>query len=128
MLCRRRGTTPLYEQRHLSQQGIRMRMYAKTIGCTAIAVTLTLLGSPLAHADDASFVRDAKALGFQQNSVNLLSSGRSVCYVLRLGNRNPQEITDRIARFLNVSGDLAHQFTVLSVNEWCPQYSNLYGV
>jgi hypothetical protein len=103
-----------------------MRMYAKTIGCTVMAVTLTLLGSPVAYADDASFVRDTKALGFQQNSVNLVSTGQSVCNFLRL-NRDPGQITDRIARYLSVDSDLARRFLVLSVDEYCPQRSAQIG-
>ena len=41
-----------------------MRKLAATIGCAVASVALLLPGAPAAHADDASFVRDAKALGF----------------------------------------------------------------
>ena len=42
-----------------------MRFGSLKAGCAALGLTtLTLVGSPAAQADDASFVRDAKALGF----------------------------------------------------------------
>jgi Protein of unknown function (DUF732) len=103
-----------------------MRLYALVIACAATGVTLTLLGSPAAQADDASFVRDAQARGIQQASANLISTGQSACYYLWL-NRDPGQITDRIRRYLNVEPDVARQFFVLSVNEYCPQYSGQVG-
>jgi hypothetical protein len=103
-----------------------MRMYALTIGSVITGLTLTLLGSPVAQADDASFVRDTQALGFIQASQNLISTGRSACYFLSI-NRDPGEITERIKRYLNVDPDLAHQFFVLSVNEYCPQFGGAIG-
>jgi hypothetical protein len=103
-----------------------MRMYALTMGSVITGLTLTLLGSPVAQADDASFVRDTQALGFIQASQNLISTGRSACYYLWL-NRDPGQITDRIKRYLNVDPDLAHRFFVLSVNEYCPQYGAQTG-
>ena len=104
-----------------------MRMYALKMGCAMAAVTLTLLGSPVAHADDASFVHDTQALGFIQASQNLISTARSACYFLGFYNRDPDQISDRIKRYLNVDPDMAHRFLVLSVNEYCPQYDGRVG-
>lgn len=111
-----------------------MRTCARTIGAILTGVTLALMGSPVAQAnpdpegDDASFIDQAHALGFTLLSdVNLISAGRSVCYVLRLGNRPPEEISARIARSLAVSEDQARQFSLLSANEWCPQWSALFA-
>jgi hypothetical protein len=98
-----------------------MRMYAVVVACAMTGVTLTLLGSPVARADDASFVRDSQALGIQQASDNLISTGLSACYFLSI-NRDPGEVTERIKRYLNVDPDVAHQFFVMSVNEYCPQF------
>jgi hypothetical protein len=104
-----------------------MRMYALKMGCAMTAVTLTLLGSPVAQADDASFVHDTQALGFIQASQNLISTARSACYFLGFYKRDPDEITDRIKRYLNVDPDMAHRFFVLSVDEYCPQYDAQIG-
>jgi hypothetical protein len=98
-----------------------MRIRALVMVCATTGVTLMMLGSPVAQADNASFVSDTQALGFQQASDNLISTARSACYFLSL-NRDPGQITDRIGRYMNVDSDLAHRFFVLSVNEYCPQY------
>jgi hypothetical protein len=103
-----------------------MRLYALVKACAVTGVTLTLLGSPVAQADNASFVRDTQALGFIQASQNLISTGESACYFLRL-NRDPGQVTDRIRRYLNVDPDMARQFLVRAVNEYCPQYSGRVG-
>jgi hypothetical protein len=103
-----------------------MRLYALAKACAMTGVTLTLLGSPAAQADNASFVRDAQARGIVQASENLISTARSACYYLWL-NRDPGQITDRIRRYLNVEPDVARQFFVLSVNEYCPQYAAQIG-
>jgi hypothetical protein len=103
-----------------------MRRYALVMACTIAGVVLTLVGSPVAQADNASFVRDTQALGFQQTSDNLISTARSACYFLSL-NRDPGQITDRIERYLNVDSDLAHQFLILSINEYCQQYGGQIG-
>lgn len=49
-----------------------------------MGMTLTLLGSPMAQADDASFARNAKSIGFTQASDNLISTGQSACYFFSL--------------------------------------------
>jgi hypothetical protein len=116
----------LAEQRHLMQKGIRMRLYALVMASAMTGVTLTLLGSPVAQADNASFVRDIQARGFQQASDNLISTGKSACYFLWL-NRDPGQIAERIGRYLNVDPDRGRQFLVLAVNEYCPQYSGQVG-
>jgi hypothetical protein len=103
-----------------------MRLYALVMACAMTGVTLTPLGSPVAQADNASFVRDIQARGFQQASDNLISTGESACYFLSL-NRDPGQVTDRIKRYLNVDPDMARQFFVLAVNEYCPQYSGQAG-
>jgi hypothetical protein len=104
-----------------------MRMRSLTVGGAAIGVTLGLLGSPVAQADDASFVRSAQALGFVQQSDNLISTAQSACYFL-LRNRDPQEVEQRILRYTRVpQPSQAHQFFVLAVNEYCPQYADVVG-
>jgi hypothetical protein len=108
------------------QKGIRMRLYALVMASAMTGVTLTLLGSPVAQADNASFVRDIQARGFQQASDNLISTGKSACYFLWL-NRDPGQIAERIGRYLNVDPDRGRQFLVLAVNEYCPQYSGQVG-
>ena len=104
-----------------------MRMYALKMGCAMTAVTLTLLGSPVAQADDASFVHDTQAIGFIQASQNLISTARSACYFLGFYRRDPGQITDRIMRYLSVDADMAHRFLLLAVDEYCPQYDAQIG-
>lgn len=104
-----------------------MRMYALKMGCAMTAVTLALLGSPVAQADDASFVHDTQAIGFIQASQNLISTARSACYFIGFYRRDPGQITDRIMRYLNVDADMAHRFLVLAVDEYCPQYDAEIG-
>jgi hypothetical protein len=89
-------------------------------------LAFTLLGSPVAQADNASFVSDAKALGFQQSSDNLISAGQSACYFLSR-NRDPDQVAERIGRYLSVDMDLAHRFLALSVTEYCLQYGGAIG-
>lgn len=96
-----------------------MRIHELAIGCGAVGVALSILGSPMAKADDASFMRDVKALGFQQASANLISTAQSACYFLGPRHRDPAEVEQRVARYLQVKPDLAHQFLVLAVNEYC---------
>jgi hypothetical protein len=98
-----------------------MRTYATAVGCTLMGIALALLGSPTAQADDTSFVLAARSLHFQQNSQNLISTGRSVCYFISL-NRDPGEIRDRVARYTRVDPDQARQFFALAINEYCPQF------
>ncbi|MDQ2638935.1 MAG: DUF732 domain-containing protein [Actinomycetota bacterium] len=92
-----------------------------------MGVTLALLGSPVAQADNDSFVTNAKALGFQQDSDNLISTARSACYFLSR-NRHPAQVAERIMRYTSVDSGLARQFLALSVNEYCPQYGGQIGV
>jgi hypothetical protein len=101
-------------------------MCALTIGCVVMGVTLTLLGSPVAQADDAGFVRDAKALGFVQAPDNLISTAQSACYFLSR-NRDPGQVEERILRYTRVEPGQAHQFFALAVNEYCPQFAVAVG-
>jgi len=103
-----------------------MRMFAKRGGCVVIAATLAVLGSPTAHADDASLVRNARELGFRVSAVNVISMAQSACYFLSR-NRDPGQVADRIMRYGNVELDSAHRFLDLSVNEYCPQYAAQVG-
>lgn len=104
-----------------------MRMRAILTGCFAIGVTLGPLATPVAQADDASFVHSAKALGFVQASDNLISTAQSACYFL-VRNRDPQEVEQRILRYTRVDPpSQVHPFFVLAVNEYCPQYAGLVG-
>jgi hypothetical protein len=100
-----------------------MRRYATTIGCAMASVALLLSGSPAAHADDASFVRDGKALGFVVASDNMISLGRSACYFLSR-NRDPGQVAQRIMRYGSVDMDTANRFLFMSVTEYCPQFGD----
>lgn len=102
-----------------------MKNVATTIGGALLAVPLILL-SPPAQADNSGFVSEAKALGFQHGSANLISTARSACYFLSL-DRHPVEVTNRISRYLAVDADLARRFFAMSVNEYCPQYRDRVG-
>jgi len=104
-----------------------MQTRAGIIGCIMMGVALTLVASPAAHADDASFISEAHSLGITNSDVNIISAGRSVCYVLRLGNRPPEEISAKIARTFVLNADEARQFSLFSANEWCPQWSGLFA-
>lgn len=105
-----------------------MRFGSLKAGCAALGLTtLTLVGSPAAQADDASFVRDAKALGFVHASPSLISTAESACYFLGR-NRAPAEVEERIVRYTRISPpNLAHDFLVLATNEYCPQYAAQIG-
>lgn len=92
-----------------------------------VGLTLALAASPLARADDASVIREAHDLGILNSDVNIISAGRSVCYVLRLGNRPPAEISAKIARNFVINADQARRFSLVSANEWCPQWSGLFA-
>lgn len=102
-----------------------MNKTASAIGGALIGASL-MLSSPPAQADNSGFVSEAKALGFQQASDNLISAARSACYFLGL-NRNPNQVADRISRYLAVDADLARTFFTMSVNEYCPQYRDRVG-
>jgi hypothetical protein len=110
-----------------------MRKRAFTTGCVAIGVTLGLLSSPLAQADDwapspspgdADFVRNVQAIGFLQGYDNLVSQAQSACYFF-VRNRGADEIEARIARYTRVDPPTqAHPFLVLAVNTYCPQFAD----
>jgi hypothetical protein len=106
------------------------------VGSAMTGMTVALLGAPVAHADDASFLAAVTSVGFQQRPVNLIEAARSVCYAFWVGDRlradptrdNPPDLVEnRIARNLLVSPYQAHQFLILSVKEYCPQYSDRLG-
>lgn len=104
-----------------------MRMRALATAFVAVGVTGALLASPMAQADDADFVRAAKALGFVQRSDNLISTAQSACYFL-VRNRDPLEVEARIARYTRIDPpSQAHRFFVLAVNTYCPQYAGVVG-
>jgi uncharacterized membrane protein len=104
-----------------------MRMGVLTTSGIAIGAVLGLLGSPLARADDADFVRDVKAMGFLQASDNLISQAESACYFL-VRKRSPEEVQARIARYTRVDPpSQAHLFLVLAVKTYCPQFTDLVG-
>jgi Protein of unknown function (DUF732) len=99
-----------------------MRKYLKHVACTITALTLALLGAPVAQADNASFVAQAHALGFVQWDDVLIRMGLSACRFLQPNlRRNPEDVSEHIMRHTNVEPDQAHQFLVMSVNEYCPQ-------
>jgi Protein of unknown function (DUF732) len=104
-----------------------MRMRALTTSCVAIGVTLGLLCSPVAHADDADFVREVQAMGFLQAYDNLVSQAQSACYFL-VRKRTPDEVEARILRYTRVDPpSQARPFLVLAVRTYCPQFTNLVG-
>ncbi|WP_367277382.1 DUF732 domain-containing protein [Mycobacterium sp.] len=91
----------------------------------AVGLALALLRAPTAHADDASFVAETRALGFQQSDDVLIRMGRSACRFLQPNlRRDPTEVEEHVRRFGGVESDQAHRFLLLSVDEFCPQYSN----
>lgn len=104
-----------------------MRTRTGVLSGIVMAVALTLVSPPLAYADDAGFIDKAHTLGITNSDVNIISAGRSVCYVLRLGNRPPEEISGKIARNFVLTADQARQFSLFSANEWCPQWSGLFA-
>jgi Protein of unknown function (DUF732) len=99
---------------------------AGIFSCIA-AMMLALAVSPVAHADDADVIREARNIGILNSDVNIISAGRSVCYVLRLGNRPPEEISGKIARTFVINADQARRFSLVSANEWCPRWSGLFA-
>jgi hypothetical protein len=104
-----------------------MRIRALTTSFVAVGATLGLLGSPVARADDADFVRDVQAMGFLQASDNLISQAESACYFL-VRKRAPDEVEARIARYTRVDPPSdAHPFLVLAVRTYCPQFTDLVG-
>lgn len=96
---------------------------AIAIVSTLVAVQLMLLAPP-AEADNSSFVAEAKGLGFQQETDNLISTARSACYFLSR-NRDPVQVTERISRYLAVDANLATRFFAMSIDEYCPQFRNV---
>lgn len=103
-----------------------MRTSVKTLSCIA-GLFIALAGSPAARADDAAVIDAAREIGIMNSDVNIISAGRSVCYVLRLGNRPPVEISKKIARNFVIDQDQARRFSLISANEWCPQWSGLFA-
>ncbi|MDO3402718.1 DUF732 domain-containing protein [Mycolicibacterium neoaurum] len=104
---------------------MKMRAVA-TFGCVTAGVTVALLGAPAASADDASFAREMKSIGFVQSTPNLVSTAKSACYSLWL-NRPLYQVEERILRYTRVEPPLARQFFVTAVREFCPQYSGVVG-
>lgn len=103
-----------------------MRPRALITACLTIGVgmALGLPGSPVARADDADFFRDTQALGFAQAYDNLISQAESACYFF-VRNRSADEIEARIARYTRIDPpSKAHQFLVLAVNNYCPQFAD----
>ncbi|MEH3132321.1 MAG: DUF732 domain-containing protein [Mycolicibacterium neoaurum] len=103
-----------------------MRTSVKTLSCIA-GLFIALAASPTARADDAAVIDAAREIGIMNSDVNIISAGRSVCYVLRLGNRPPVEISKKIARNFVIDQDQARRFALVSANEWCPQWSGLFA-
>lgn len=104
-----------------------MRTRGYLIGCAVVGLGLAAWGSPVAQADESTFLSEAHDLGITNSDVNIVSAGRSVCYILRLGNRPPEEISAKIARTFVIDADQARQFSLFSANEWCPQWSGLFA-
>lgn len=45
-----------------------MQNPARHVGCAMMGIALALLGTPMAHADEASFLAGARALGLAKPS------------------------------------------------------------
>lgn len=103
-----------------------MRIPTAAFGFIVLSLIIALSTPPPAHADDTSFTRTAKSMGFVQSSPNLVSTAKSACYFLWL-NRHPAQVEQRILRYTRVQPEQAHNFFVLAVNEYCPQYKGLVG-
>lgn len=104
-----------------------MRTYVTILGCLAIGFTLAFQGAPTAQADEDSFVKSVQAIGFPFAPTNLKSIAQSACNMLSYNNRPPDEIEARILRYTRVEPGQAHEFFVLAVNEFCPQYAGVVG-
>jgi Protein of unknown function (DUF732) len=101
--------------------------YFPTFGCIAVGMTLAFLGAPTAQADNESFVRSAQDLGLPFAAPSLIATARSACNMLWYNNRPVNEIEGRILRYTRAEPEQAHQFFVLAVNEYCPQYAGVVG-
>lgn len=105
-----------------------MRKVVMRVVCCTIGATLVLLGSPVAQADNSTFVAEARVLGFQQPGDVLIRMGLSACRFLQPHlRRTPGDVTQHIRRFANVGPDQAHRFMVMSVYEYCPQHAGRIG-
>ena len=114
-----------------------MRCPTKQVSCAAAALILALFGAPMALADPASFVAGARALGFEGSDDNIIRMGISACRFLQPNlRRNPEDVEAHIVRSAGLEPASipdpsrpptkmpdAHQFLILSVNEYCPQLS-----
>lgn len=89
---------------------------------------LALAGAPVAQADNASFVAEARALGFQQWDDVLIRMGLSACRFLQPHlRRTPADVAQHIRRFASVGPDQAQEFLLMSVQEYCPQHAGRVG-
>jgi hypothetical protein len=99
-----------------------MRNSTRHIGCAMMGMTLALLGTPAAQADEASFLAGARALGLPQSDDVLIRTALSACRFLENGElerfaggpgrreafgypnlrRLPQDVEQHIARHLNL--------------------------
>ncbi len=112
-----------------------MRKGIKQVCCTMIGMTLASMTAPMAQADGASFLAGARALGFQQSDDNLIRMALSACRFLQPNlRRDPIDVEAHIIRYAALAPASvpdpsrppiqvpdAHQFLILSVNEYCPQ-------
>ena len=102
-----------------------MRKLVMKLGCPIVGVAFALLGPPTAQANNATFVAEARALGFQQWDDVLIRMGLSACRFLQPQlRRTPADVSRHIMRYANVEPDQAHRFLIMSVNEYCPQYAD----
>jgi hypothetical protein len=113
-----------------------MQRFVTLVGCTITGLTLALQGAPMAQADNASFVADARALKFEESDDVLIRMGMSACrflqpnlrrhvsdveaHIARSTNLEPGSIPDPAVRQPEPAGD-AHQFLINSVKEYCPE-------
>lgn len=110
-----------------------MRKYM-WLGCAVAGMTIALMEVPVAQADDAGLLAGASAIGIDNEPVDLIRNARSVCYAFLVGSRlrgsdprrdnNPDDVVSRIGRNLILGPDRARRFVALSVNEYCPEYSD----
>ncbi len=112
-----------------------MRKFIKQAGCSMMIMIFALLATPLAQADEASFLAGARALGFEEDDNLLIRMALSACRFLQPHlNRHPVEVEEHISRYASLEPASVpdpsrppepapdpHRFLVLSVTEYCPE-------
>jgi hypothetical protein len=88
-----------------------------------MAVALLVAVAPVAHADTGDFLNGVHALGFQRSDGYLINTAQALCIRFTVGN-TVDMATDSIVHQFGVGPGPAHQFVVLAVNNFCPQFND----